>query len=126
MKTQQAGPLIPLKQLTHTNQTPNNFWPPRVQCSFFRSPPHGIDFYFKGKYYDKMYRGPHHGFFYPNKAHLISKEWPGMPKSFTKRGFSGCYYTKNPETVHFFSGDEFVVFSLAGVSNYTLLGNVKK
>lgn len=112
IETQKAGPLHPITDLSTQPWPPKNF-PKRVECAFYAPPKHAT-YLFTGNDYEKIHTGPLRAWFYPNKGHTGTggpgKPWPGIPVSFTERGFSGCYYEKASRTIHFFSDDEFVVY----------------
>jgi hypothetical protein len=114
IETQQTVALHPITDLSTEKWPPSN-WPKRLECAFYR-PSLNANYLFNGDIYEKMYTGPKRAWAYPNTGHKgvggPKKPWPGIPVSFSKRGFNGCYLDKAAGTAHFYSGNEFVIFNV--------------
>jgi hypothetical protein len=123
IKTQKAGALHPI---TDFSRSPDNTWPPkhfpkRIDCGFYE---HKRDAnYLFNDYYEKVHLGPLRAWFYPFTGHDLPGPWKAIPQSFVDRGFNGAYYDLSSKTVHFFSGNEFVIMN---AGNLQRIGDIKK
>jgi hypothetical protein len=120
MKTKQAGDLHPITDLSTVKWPPDNF-PKYIACGFYEHKRNGN--YLFNKFYEKVHLGPLRAWFYPSTGHNLPGPWKAIPQSFVDRGFSGAYYDLSSKTVHFYSGNEFVVMN---ANDLTSIGSIQE
>src|SRR5699024_2686991 len=83
-------------------------------------------FLFAGKYFNRLWPGT--AWRYPHSGHplVLDKQtvpfpehWHGFPVAFAQRGVSGVYYDDVSETLHVFSGNEFIVINMSKKKDFT-------
>lgn len=106
-----AGPLHPIADIS-TDPWPGNF-PKKIECAIYAPLKHA-SYLFTGDLYEKIHTGPKRAWYYRNAHKGVGgpkNPWPGIPVSFTERGFNGAYYDRATRSIHFFSGGEFVIYN---------------
>lgn len=95
-------------------------WPPvtfdkHIDAGFGLYPTKRQNILISGSYFERVHIGPKRGWFFRKNGHIVNNKIPfaGMPANFPTQGFSGAYYNKASNTIHFFSGNEFIVYSLS-------------